>query len=261
MNRKRIGFTLIELLVVIAIIAILAAILFPVFAQAREKARAISCLSNQKQIGLGIAMYVQDYDETFFEIPYTAVDVPAGSLKAWSDLVQPYIKSTAVFNCPDSGSEDSFAAASYPTPNYHVAYALNEFIFNEDGSHGGPEALASLNAPAQIAMAGDGRWQYTWHFCSKDSSGVYHSYWDQSQGSDWGYGDLSGPASNTTPTPHHQGGTNFLFADGHAKYSKLAIGTNEQNYTDLYYGHYPGAEIIDTDFSTYAACDSGSQGA
>src|SRR5579875_1263967 len=93
------GFTLIELLVVIAIIAILAAILFPVFAQAREKARQISCLSNLKQIGTGISMYVQDYDETFFQLPYTT-DPP--HLTAWSDLVQPYIKNTAVFTCPDT---------------------------------------------------------------------------------------------------------------------------------------------------------------
>src|SRR5512144_498244 len=81
---KRRGFTLIELLVVIAIIAILAAILFPVFAQAREKARQISCLSNIKQIGLGVLMYAQDYDETY---PFAW-----GQTGAWYESVDPYIK-------------------------------------------------------------------------------------------------------------------------------------------------------------------------
>src|SRR5512138_3630208 len=94
---KKKGFTLIELLVVIAIIAILAAILFPVFAQAREKARAIACLSNQKQIGLGIAMYMQDYDETM--VPWLVrredpTQYNEGNIRrTWVYKVQPYIKS------------------------------------------------------------------------------------------------------------------------------------------------------------------------
>jgi len=105
MQTRKTGFTLIELLVVIAIIAILAAILFPVFAQAREKARAISCLSNGKQIGLGLAMYVQDYDE---QMPAAFASVNAvnnGTCNtiAYEDQIAPYIKSKPLYVCPSDG--------------------------------------------------------------------------------------------------------------------------------------------------------------
>src|SRR5438552_19013318 len=94
LRRRSGGFTLIELLVVIAIIAILAAILFPVFAQAREKARATSCLSNQKQIALAFSMYSQDYDETF-PLAFNAaiIDPTSGIQSRWENSVTPYIKS------------------------------------------------------------------------------------------------------------------------------------------------------------------------
>ena len=113
---RKTGFTLIELLVVIAIIAILAAILFPVFAQAREKARAISCLSNVKQITLGIIMYQQDFDET---IPFNRecnnpgspyVCIAGRSILGWVDLVDPYVKNRQVFKCPS----DPMKQVAYP---------------------------------------------------------------------------------------------------------------------------------------------------
>src|SRR5215813_1282794 len=111
LRKKTSGFTLIELLVVIAIIAILAAILFPVFAQAREKARAISCLSNSKQLGLAVMMYVQDYDETY---PW-AMNGPDGcggpgcpggpnQVDAWPDLVYPYVKNDGAYGCPSASA-------------------------------------------------------------------------------------------------------------------------------------------------------------
>lgn len=112
-RRKASGFTLIELLVVIAIIAILAAILFPVFAQARESARTASCSSNMKQISLGILMYLQDYDEKFMPSRYTVngperdkPDKPWNVTKYehvdWAHLIYPYVKNTQIFNCPST---------------------------------------------------------------------------------------------------------------------------------------------------------------
>jgi prepilin-type N-terminal cleavage/methylation domain-containing protein len=104
--RKSSGFTLIELLVVIAIIAILAAILFPVFAQAREKARQTSCLSNLKQVGLGLQMYCQDYDENMI-LNTRYYDTTSGDNHGmWAMSVQAYIKNTLIFSCPSGSNKD-----------------------------------------------------------------------------------------------------------------------------------------------------------
>src|SRR5512142_1907301 len=109
-HRSRRGFTLIELLVVIAIIAILAAILFPVFAQAREKARGVSCLSNFRQLGTAFQMYLQDYDEVvlprYRACPSTGPAATPNAPLLWTDTIQPYVKNKQIFICPSaSGSK------------------------------------------------------------------------------------------------------------------------------------------------------------
>jgi prepilin-type N-terminal cleavage/methylation domain-containing protein/prepilin-type processing-associated H-X9-DG protein len=111
------GFTLIELLVVIAIIAILAAILFPVFARARENARRASCQSNLKQVGLGMIQYAQDYDEEYPRIAYGANSAWGGpewnpGRDHWVDVIQPYIKSTQVFDCPSDAFQSSWGSGN-----------------------------------------------------------------------------------------------------------------------------------------------------
>src|SRR4028118_1628834 len=122
---RRSAFTLIELLVVIAIISLLAAILFPVFAQAREKARQTACVSNLKQIGLAVRMYVQDYDETFpiFHAYNSAIPPGQPGHKGVEVELEPYAKSRDIFRCPDDQGTPWQREADVPTAdNYREAY-------------------------------------------------------------------------------------------------------------------------------------------
>ncbi len=175
MQRSK-GFTLIELLVVIAIIAILAAILFPVFAQAREKARAVSCLSNTKQLSLGMQMYVQDYDETF---PYWnwgnswafGSTSPNHFESLWFNAIYPYVKNAQIFACPSSNTHDTLNQNliwgwTQTTPvtldginpalaNVAINYAVNQTITEGDFNNFSPVTLATLDRPAQTMILGD----------------------------------------------------------------------------------------------------------
>lgn len=150
------GFTLIELLVVIAIIAILAAILFPVFAKAREKARQSNCASNVKQISTGLAMYYQDYDE----------QMPGGTAVHWDgtltiggfvDPVAPYLKNTQIFTCPSDGLKNTlsadpsknFQSAILPgiPPNQPLSYGYNYFL-----GAGGGVSPSQVQFPSQTVL-------------------------------------------------------------------------------------------------------------
>ncbi len=163
MSRKS-GFTLIELLVVIAIIAILAAILFPVFARAREKARQASCQSNEKQLGLAFLMYAQDYDETFprdcwQNVPpisnasYPTLHNPAGaSVEAhwdWPHHVYPYVKNTQIFDCPTS--RDPYPNGS-GAQNYDGNYMWNHNGASCSGRRG---RMSQIEYPAEIVLLMD----------------------------------------------------------------------------------------------------------
>ncbi len=173
--QRRNAFTLIELLVVIAIIAILAAILFPVFAQAREKARAVSCLSNGNQLGLGIMMYVQDYDETFPFWSYGQSSQygnvsPNHFQSYWAFAIFPYVKSAGVYACPDTNNFATLAStnlygwssgnlinngAPAALANSRVDYGGNQMLFEGDWQGFTPVTDAALKNPASTMAIAD----------------------------------------------------------------------------------------------------------
>src|SRR5258708_11529214 len=147
---RRPAFTLIELLVVIAIIAILAAILFPVFAQAREKARQATCLSNMKQLGLAQSMYTQDYDETF---PKAYNLFPDGTEYPWYLEIQPYTKNTAIFRCPSDRnpmlmSKILTASLRKQITDFGVSIICNYDVMPPEDLR--PTRVGQLDAPAQL---------------------------------------------------------------------------------------------------------------
>jgi prepilin-type N-terminal cleavage/methylation domain-containing protein/prepilin-type processing-associated H-X9-DG protein len=265
MMKKHQGFTLIELLVVIAIIAILAAILFPVFAQAREKARAISCLSNEKQIGLAVLQYVQDYDERFpTGISWANGYQPYQLSLAWVVTTQPYIKTNAVFGCPDDGEAikkadnntwasslgESYTANAYtawPSATIQTQTTLGPFgLCDASWTNTISSSLADMVHTSDTVMI-------TEEFAKDTDTSAWLSNgfdgWDgpvitQNIGSPYQNipdGDRNPSAivngidtawpngPNGAVTAHHSGMANFVFVDGHAKAMRPAATDPDPN--------------------------------
>ena len=259
---KRSAFTLIELLVVIAIIAILAAILFPVFAQAREKARQASCTSNLKQVGLAMLMYAQDYDET---LPWAAYNPAGQPLVMWYDLVEPYVRSgaagvmspvtgpvgrrdVAFYRCPgfaanvrapkQPGDPDptAFPAAQLdPAMSYVVngnVIPMMHSSFPGVTFPGRITSLAALNAPAELVLTAHGR-------------GVRPAI----AGDDWHSGCTGNETGfPVTPNPaiadasnycaarfQHSEGSVYLLGDGHVKWFRGPNSWRARSTTNVAY--------------------------
>jgi len=203
------GFTLIELLVVIAIIAILAAILFPVFARAREKARQSACLSNCKQLGLAVMQYVQDYDGCYPDAASTGLwDYTVGyiggpfiseyAIRIWADqahttpygmgkTLNPYVKNMQIFVCPSDPKVDRWTAG-WARGSYYMRHAIDAYAFSVRM----PVAESVIKRPAQLVMAGEEAWHW---------GGALPWFWD--------WTDV-GPSKDA----------NGVFFDGHAKVFK-----------------------------------------
>jgi len=199
MCRHESGFTLIELLVVIAIIAILAAILFPVFAKAREKARQTSCLSNVKQISLGIVQYAQDYDEMmvanatavydYMSPDGTPIHIAPPSAMLWMYLTYPYVRNVQIYRCPSYAN--AWSATLY---DGSCGYGKNPYLSNV--------SMALMDQPATTILLVD--------------SNYYLADWDVRA-------DPDHPLNSDNADPprdQHNEGANFGFADGHAKWLK-----------------------------------------
>ncbi len=207
---RKAGFTLIELLVVIAIIAILAAILFPVFARAREKARQASCQSNAKQIGLGFAMYAQDYDERMPIATWAAqgwgTGVCGATYGSWHRVIDPYVKNSQLFFCPSS-------AALTGCQHYGMNPTINGV------------ALAQCTRPSSTMMVGESA---GWNKPVPGVDGDPESWGTPAGGGHWACG---GPGTNPFNNAcgggcvrrlyvPHNGGANITYVDGHVKWSK-----------------------------------------
>lgn len=233
------GFTLIELLVVIAIIAILAAILFPVFAQAQERARQIGCLNNLKQMGTGISMYVQDYDEMYPAYDLTNLDWGAGpwgaggrtlanyrSASRWVPQLMPYVKSPSIFACPsDADRTRNMNGGTWHTP-FAVSYGPNTLFFSPGGRYGGPLSAvssASVEEPTDKYFLADCATAYG--FDVENIGNLRYANYGPTRGQDrWSpsqFVRVAKVAMQDAPVgsmARHTEGSNVLFADSHVKW-------------------------------------------
>jgi prepilin-type N-terminal cleavage/methylation domain-containing protein/prepilin-type processing-associated H-X9-DG protein len=230
LSRASRGFTLIELLVVIAIIAILAAILFPVFQKVRENARRTACLSNMKQLGLALVQYNQDYDEKF---PCGALDTDGTGHwgRGWAGQIYTYVKSQAVYKCPDDSTGvyvDPNNASNIAQP---LSYAANLNLLETTYNKPSAASLAILNAPAStvclceffgfdvfLTNPAEGASQVVTGVNSLPYAyGKYQTGWFAGRTANNGNAAFSS-TQFANPTGVHADGSNFLMADLHAKW-------------------------------------------
>lgn len=233
------GFTLIELLIVITIISLLAAILFPVFARARENARRTSCQSNLKQIGLGMAMYSQDYDERILpQIIYGPNSAGTASVSFhWNFCLTPYIKNNQIFICP-SRSARSSATQMTPQTNYgynrsgqptrtwvegsNANYSIGG-TFRADGTMQAAApvlTLAAIPNPSGTVAIGD---TVAWPSTAADGLDYYGN------GSPFLVWTNTNPTMGSAtyyPDPRHFDGANFVYLDGHVKWHKTPLSSS-----------------------------------
>lgn len=245
--QNKTGFTLIELLVVIAIIALLAAILFPVFARARENARKSSCANNMKQIGLAMAQYTQDFDEMF---PY-GLNSPAGRRGiGWAGMLRPYTKSAQLFSCPNDrpkGTPQPGATAmSYSFNRFVAATNLSELdnvskrVMNAEALVGYNVVLSNDSEVGDYKSPTDFGDNLAWldnanadQCCGTSYNGVPSGY------ATGRYRDGAGTNIAATNKGRHLDGANFLLVDGHVKWYSGAqvsyLAANASNTQISYY--------------------------
>ena len=198
------AFTLIELLIVIAVIAILAAILFPVFAQAREKARQTSCLSNLKQLGTGLLMYAQDYDE---QLPLAAYATDTGAV-TWHDIIDPYLKNKDVWLCPSSQVKRTDAGGARTTHfGYNVRYLTNLALDFSNVDSQQAVSLSAIVSPTETICLTDAKSSVSASWCGDDGKFLLPP--SEASADCWG-----------RPNPLHSEGSNLFWMDGHAKWAK-----------------------------------------
>ena len=235
---KRNAFTLIELLVVIAIIAILAAILFPVFAQAQEKARQTACLSNLKQIGTAAIMYSQDYDE---HIVPTELGGAAGDAQEyyWGDMIYPYAKNWQFLQCPSANQKIAFKTGiTTYSQQWSYNYGINDIIAADCVSSDDPacrhigvagQLQAALPTPASAILIADNLPAAT---DTGDGDGTVLGYGRHEINWQWSKRNstrLSVGGKSQDGYPRHSGGFVLVFADGHSKWRQRK--TQDNRYT------------------------------
>jgi prepilin-type N-terminal cleavage/methylation domain-containing protein/prepilin-type processing-associated H-X9-DG protein len=282
---KRTGFTLVELLIVIAVMAIIAALLFPTFAQAREKARQTACLSNLHQISLACELYTQDYDDTLlwdpgnpglgdtgsatsqaiardFKQEIVCADPP---ITPWVLLLDPYVKSAAVFRCPSFSGfalaqpndvqwkillQMGYSAATLDSRLSGVGYSKSALQMSDPCR---PHSLSWLrHSPSQVALFGDTSTHVPTTYVWSVSNWVYPIYlsapYNQTADGNtyWAWEEGQAPVSDPSMKPftraRHADGYNFAFADGHAKFLTVrAFGRDGQWHNGYRFGYFPDA--------------------